>query len=150
MPKASRTLALAALLLATVARSDAPAKLPSPEDSQVAHLKDAQWAPPKAKQFPAGAMGAPVAVDPQTGASVGYGKFPPGTALPSHWHSFAEYTVLLSGKATFTVDGKSTELSPGDYIVIPAKAHHRLTCGPTSECVLITRRAGAVDYNFDG
>ena len=149
MPSASRFLAVAAVFLATVARSDSPPKLPSTEDSQVVHLRDAPWAPPKPKEFPAGAMGALVAVDPQTGASVGYGKFPAGAALPSHWHSFTEYTVLLSGKATFTVEGKSTELSPGDYIVIPARSHHKLTCGPGAECVLITRRAGATDYHFD-
>lgn len=149
MSQASHSLVVAAaLLLGTVARSDAP-KLLSPEDGQIAHLKDAQWNPPKAKEFPPGAMGAPIAVDPQTGASVGYGKFPGGAALPSHWHSFSEYTVLLSGKATFTVDGKSTDLLPGDYIVIPAKAHHRLSCAPGADCVLLTRRAGPTDYHFD-
>src|SRR5277367_902467 len=103
----SRYAALAALCLAPVARSDSPAKPPpSTEDAQVVHLKDAQWAPAKAKEFPPGAMGAPIAVDPQTGGGIGYGKFPAGTSLPSHWHSFTAYTVLLSGKATFTVDGK--------------------------------------------
>lgn len=98
MPSASRFLAVAAVFLATVARSDSPPKLPSTEDSQVVHLRDVPWAPPKPKEFPAGAMGALVAVDPQTGASVGYGKFPAGAALPSHWHSFTEYTVLRAAK----------------------------------------------------
>jgi quercetin dioxygenase-like cupin family protein len=56
---------------------------------------------------------------------------------------------LLSGKATFTVEGKSTELSAGDFIVIPAKAHHQLKCGAGAECVLFTRRAGPTDYHFD-
>jgi len=146
----SRYAALAALCLAPVARSDSPAKPPpSTEDAQVVHLKDAQWAPAKAKEFPPGAMGAPIAVDPQTGGGIGYGKFPAGASLPSHWHSFTEYTVLLSGKATFTVDGKAAELSPGDFIVIPAKVHHKLTCGAGAECVLITRRAGPTDYHWD-
>jgi quercetin dioxygenase-like cupin family protein len=150
MSKASRYLAITALLLAATARSDSPAKpVLSTEDAQMVHLKDVPWAPPKAKEFPPGALTALIATDPQTGASIGYGKFPPGYALPSHWHSFTEYTVLLSGKATFTVDGKAAELSPGDFIVIAAKAHHRLTCGPGAECVLLTRRAGATDYHWD-
>jgi quercetin dioxygenase-like cupin family protein len=149
MTRAPRFFAVGALLLATAARSDAPVKPPSTEDSQVVHLKDVKWSPPKAKEFPPGALVSPIATDPVTGGSIGYGKFPAGYALPSHWHSFTEYTVLLSGKATFTVDGKATELSPGDFIVIPAKAHHRLTCGAGSECVLLTRRAGATDYNWD-
>jgi len=149
MPKPSRLLALAALLLATVARSDAPTKpLPSMDDAQVVHLKDVQWVPPKPKEFPAGAFGAVIAVDPQTGGTVGYGKFPAGAALPTHWHSFAEYTVLLMGTATITVDGKAIEMSAGDFIVIPAKVRHNLKCG-ASECVLMTRRAGPTDYHFE-
>src|SRR5271170_3750337 len=124
MPRPSTFLAVTALLLARTAYSDAPAPAPSTEAAQVVRLKDAKWAAPKAKEIPPGAMAAPIAVDPQTGGSIGYGKFPPGYVLPTHWHSFTEYTVLLSGKATFTVDGKSTELSAGDFIVIPAKAHH--------------------------
>jgi quercetin dioxygenase-like cupin family protein len=149
MSKLSRYACLAALLLAPAARSDAPAKPPSTEDAQVVHLKDVQWTPAKAKEFPPGAMSALIAVDPQSGGSIGYGKFPTGAALPSHWHSFTEYTVLLSGKATFTVDGKATELSAGDFIVIPAKVHHKLNCGAPAECILITRRAGPTDYHFD-
>jgi quercetin dioxygenase-like cupin family protein len=149
MSNASPYFAIAAVFFTTAARSDAPMK-PSPDEGQVAHLKDAQWAPPKPKEFPAGAMGAQFALDPTTGASVGYGKFPGGASLPSHWHSFPEYTVLLSGKATFTVEGKASEMSPGDYIVIPAKAHHKLTCLPGADCVLLTRRSGAIDYHFDG
>ena len=149
MSHANRYIAVTALLLASVARPDAPAKPPSTEDSQVAHLKDVHWMPAKAKEVPPGTMSAVIAVDPQTGGSVGYAKLPPGAKFPSHWHSFAEYTVLLSGTATFTVEGKATELSPGDYIVIPAKAHHQLSCGPTAECFLFTRRGGPTDYHFD-
>lgn len=149
MSHASRYVVLSTLLLAPVARSDAPPKPPSTEDAQLVHLKDVQWTPAKLKEFPSGAMSAVVAVDPQTGGSIGYGKFPPGAALPSHWHSFTEYTVLLSGKATFTVDGKAMELAPGDFIVISAKAHHQLRCSPGQECVVFTRRAGPTDYHFD-
>ena len=149
MRRASRTLAVSAFLLASVARSDGPAKPPSSEDALVVHLQDVQWAPPKLKEFPAGTAGAVVAVDPQTGGPVGYGKLPAGATIPSHWHSFTEYTVLLSGKATLTVEGKSVQLSAGDYFVIPAKAHHKLTCDGSATCVQFTRRAGPTDYHFD-
>ena len=148
MKKPSKFLTLAALLLAGAARSDAPAQPMPMEAAQVAHLKDAKWVAPKPKEFPPGVLVSPIAVDPQTGASMGYGKFPPGAALPMHWHSFTEYTVLLSGNATFTVDGKAIEMSAGDYIVIPPKVPHSLSCSAKAECVLITRRAGATDYHF--
>ena len=149
MRNATVTLAVAAFLLATRAGSQAPVKPPSTEDAQVVHLQDVKWAPPKLKEFPPGALAAVVAVDPQTGGAVGYAKFPGGYKLPAHWHSFTEYTVLLSGSATFTVDGKAMALSPGDYIVIPANAHHSLTCDGSTPCVLLTRRAGPTDYHFD-
>jgi quercetin dioxygenase-like cupin family protein len=149
MSHASRYVAISALLLAPVARPDAPAKPPSTEDSQVVHLKDVLWTPAKGKEFPPGTMSAAIAVDPQTGGSISYGKVPAGAVLPSHWHSFTEYTIVVSGKPTFTVDGKSTELSPGDFIVIPAKAHHGLKCASSADCVVFTRRAGPTDYHFD-
>jgi quercetin dioxygenase-like cupin family protein len=144
----TRFFALLGFLFATVALSDG-ATPPSTEDGQVAHLKDAKWAPPKAPGFPPGALTSPIAVDPQSKASVGYAKFAPGYALPSHWHSFTEYTVVISGAPRFTVDGKAQDLAAGDMIVIPAKAHHALNCTGTAECVVITRRAGPTDYTWD-
>jgi len=149
------TILTVAMLSSAVARADNPAQAsaapssPGIDDGQVANLKDAKWMAPKAPEIPAGALASLVAGDPKTGPSVAYAKFPAGYHFPSHWHSHAEYTVLLSGKAKLTVDGKSHELVPGSYLVIPAKAHHEVVCGAESECVLLTRRAGAIDYHFD-
>jgi quercetin dioxygenase-like cupin family protein len=125
----------------------ADGKPPTMDELQVAHLKDAKFAAPKAPEIPPGAMGAPIASDPN-GSNVGYAKFPPGYTFPMHWHSAAEYTVLLSGKGQFTVNGKAYDLEPGSYIVIPAKAQHMAKCAPGAECVLFTRRAGPPDYNW--
>ena len=125
----------------------ADSKPPTMDEQQVAHVKDAKFAPPKAPEIPPGVMGAPIASDPN-GANVGYAKFAPGYTFPMHWHSHPEYTVLLSGKGQFTVNGKAYDLEPGSYIVIPAKAHHMAKCLPGAECVLLTRRAGPADYNW--
>jgi len=122
-------------------------KPPTMDEQQVAHLKDAKFAAPKLPEIPPGAMGAPIASDPN-GPNVGYAKFKPGYTFPMHWHSFTEYTVLLSGKGEFTVNGKTYELEPGSYIVIPAKAHHMAKCAAGAECILLTRRAGPADYNW--
>src|SRR6267142_2496038 len=121
-------LAAAAVLLSAVASADAP-KPPSTEEAMVIQLEDAKWAPAKAPGMPEGIMGAPIGVDPKTKGPLGYVKFAPGVQLPAHWHSHAEYTALLSGKATLTVDGKPHELSPGSYFTIPAKVKHDLKCG---------------------
>lgn len=150
MNHAARTLVVFAVLFTAIARGDAPpAARPSTEDAQVANLKDAKFNPVTIPGVPPGAMSSLIAGDPKTGASVGYAKFPPGFSFPTHWHSQTEYTTVISGKPRFTVDGKPYDLAPGSYIVIAAKAKHSLTCGPDAECVVVTRRAGAVDYNFE-
>jgi len=143
----SRSVFLATLVAATVVHADAP-KLPSTEDAQAAHLADAKWAAPKAPEIPPGALVSPVAVEPGSGASVGYAKFPPGYQFPAHWHSHGEYTVLVSGKAVFTIAGKEHQLLPGSYVVIPAKETHQVRCESGAECVLLTRRAGPTDYHW--
>jgi len=138
----------ASLLLCATARADGPAKPPSTEDAQVAHVAEAHFAPPKAPEVPAGAMAAAIAVDPATGGSVAYARFPAGYVFRAHWHSHAEYTLLVSGKATFTLDGKSHQLVAGSYVAIPAKLPHSVTCAAGAECVLFTRRAGPTDYHM--
>jgi quercetin dioxygenase-like cupin family protein len=142
----TRRLELSALLflVAGLARAEG---LPSPDDAMVTQVAAATWkAAPK--PVPEGVQVAPIAVDPATKASIAYAKFPPGLKFPTHTHSFNEYTVLISGKATFTLDGVAHELAPGSYIVIPAKTKHSVVCGPGAECVLLTRRAGPTDYQF--
>jgi quercetin dioxygenase-like cupin family protein len=146
-----RATLLFTFFLAAVAYAQAPAtKPPSSEDALVANLAGAKWVAPKVPEIPLGVMISPIGVDPKTDGAIGYAKFPPGYVFPQHWHSHTEYTVLLSGKASFTLDGKTHELMPGSYVVIPAKAHHGVTCGQGSECVLLTRRAGPTDYHFVG
>lgn len=130
------------------AQAQAPAKPPSSEDALAVNLSDAKWVAPNLPEVPPGVMAAPIAVDPKTGGPLGYAKFPPKYVFPMHWHSHPEYSVLISGKASFTLDGKTHQLSPGSYVVIPAKAHHTVTCSAESECVLFTRRGGPIDYHF--
>ena len=146
-----RATLLFTFFLTAAAYAQAPAaKPPSSEDAMAVNLADAKWAAPTLAGIPPGLLASPIGVDPKTGGAIGYAKFPPGYAFPPHWHSHAEYTVLLSGKATFTIDGKKHELLPGSYVVIPAKVQHDATCAKGSECVLLTRRAGPIDYNFVG
>jgi quercetin dioxygenase-like cupin family protein len=131
---------------ATVARADGDAP-PSTEDAQVANLADAKWKP-AAKPHEA-VMLSPIAVDPATKASIAYAKFPAGYKFPTHWHTAAEYSVLLSGKATFTLEGKEHPMVPGSYIVIPGKTRHSLVCDAGAECLVLTRRGGPTDYHWE-
>jgi quercetin dioxygenase-like cupin family protein len=134
-------------VLASAALADAP-KPPSTEEALVADPAEAKFAPVTVPGIPAGAQGAMIGVDPSTRGATTYTKLPAKYHLPAHWHSFAEYSVLVSGSATFTLDGKPHELVPGSYVVIPARTKHELDCGAAGECLLLTRRAGPTDYNF--
>ena len=124
--------------------ADAP-KPPAMDDQLVAHVKDAKFAAPKQPEIPPGVVGSPIAADPG-GANIGYAKYVPGYTFPMHWHSFTEYTTLISGKIQYVVSGKTYDLEPGSYIAIPPKAPHLAKCVSSAECVVLTRRAGPVDY----
>jgi quercetin dioxygenase-like cupin family protein len=140
-------LVAAVLAVAALARAD-DAKTPSTEDAFVANRSSAQLKAVDKPGIPAGVEAALVAKDPATGGTVAYAKIPAGVHFPMHWHSHAEYSVLLSGKAEFTLDGKKHEIGEGSYFVIPAKVHHELTCAADADCVLLTRRAGPTDYHW--
>jgi mannose-6-phosphate isomerase-like protein (cupin superfamily) len=133
------------MLFALLLAAGTPA---STEDTQVIHLKDAKFAPATMAGFPQGISNAPIGVDPSTKGGTGYGKLTAGTKLPEHTHNYAEYTVLISGHGTLTVDGKPQQIAPGDYFILAAKTPHSLTCKKGSDCVLLTRRAGPTDYHF--
>jgi quercetin dioxygenase-like cupin family protein len=138
---------LALVLIVASAVADAP-KPPGIEDGQVTNLADAKWVAPPLPGFPAGVMASPLAVDPASGASVGYAKIPAGTTFPMHWHSAPELSLVISGKGTLTIDGKANPISAGTYAVIPAKAQHKLECAAGADCILFTRRTAKTDYNW--
>jgi len=135
-----------AIVLAQAAAPAAP-KPPGMDEMQVVILKDVKWTPAK-PPLPSGVSVSPIAADPAPGGSIGYAKYTPGLEFPMHWHSATEYTTVLSGTVRYTVEGKTTEMGPGSYIVIPAKAKHSVVCLPASECIAMTRRAGPTDYNW--
>jgi len=126
----------------------AAATPPSTEEALVADVATAKFVEPTMPQAPKGTQNAVIGVDPVTKGATAYVKTPAGAGLPAHWHSHAEYTVLVSGKGTLLLDGKPHEVSPGGYFVIPAKVVHQFTCSKEGDCLLVVRRAGPVDYNF--
>ena len=50
----------------------------------------------------------------------------PGAAAPPHLHDREEVMVQLSGSARVAVGEEVFELSPGDALVVPAGAEHRV------------------------
>ena len=143
---------LALLLLSAVARADEAAPKPPPppstEEVLVTDPATAKFAPATLAGLPKGVENALIGVDPKTGGATAYAKIPGGVKIPMHWHTYAEYSALLAGKATLMLDGKTHAMRPGSYVVIPGKAHHDVTCDQGAACLLLTRRAGPIDYNF--
>ena len=45
-----------------------------------------------------------------------------------HHHPHIQSTYVKSGRFVFSVDGKETEVGPGDSFVIPANAVHGCVC----------------------
>jgi quercetin dioxygenase-like cupin family protein len=134
-----------ALFAAAALRADAP-KLPGMDDPIIVDPTSLQWKPAPEERAPKGTMVSPVSVDPQTKASVGYTRIPGGSVFPMHSHSYTDYSTLIAGKMTYTFEGKKHELIAGSYFVAPPKAPHALTCEEGNDCILLTRRAGPVDY----
>ncbi len=127
---------------------NAPPLPPSTEDFLVGDPAHAAWVPSEKLGLPKGAQVALIGTDPVTTGATVYLKTPAGWHTPLHWHTHTEYVAFVSGKATFTVDGKAHELVPGVYVVVPGKLQHELTCAAGSECLLLIRRAGPADINW--
>jgi quercetin dioxygenase-like cupin family protein len=135
------------LVAAAAVAADAP-KPPSTEDALVVSPASLKFVDSTTPNAPKGSQQAMVGVDPNTKGATAYARTPAGAGLPSHWHSHAEYTALLSGSGTLTLDGKQHQVGPGAYFVIPARTVHQFVCAAGGDCLLLTRRAGPTDYNF--
>ncbi|MEO8505514.1 MAG: cupin domain-containing protein [Acidobacteriota bacterium] len=73
----------------------------------------------------------------RTGSQVLY-RMPANFAVPSHWHTSAERTVLVSGKLRLKYDGSAPEiLAPGDSVESPGKMPHAAFCFKGAPCVVL-------------
>ena len=61
-------------------------------------------------------------------ASMGYRVdvyvYPPGTRFPPHTHDVDKVDAVLSGRFRISLGGRSVELTPGDWVEVPAGAEH--------------------------
>ena len=54
--------------------------------------------------------------------------FDAGTEGALHTHPHTQCSYVISGKFTYTVDGETVELNPGDSVVVPGGAVHGTLC----------------------
>jgi quercetin dioxygenase-like cupin family protein len=58
------------------------------------------------------------------------------------WHEHRDEELFLCWDGTFLIDiedGESIQLNPGDLVVVPAKARHRVVAPMTAHTVLVER-----------
>ncbi len=122
----------------------------SPDEALVTHLEDANWGPPGTREgFPKGVQSAQLGVDPDSGGPIYYARFPAGSHFDLHWHTYTEYVAVLSGEVTIVLGEEIHALSPGSYIVIPARMNHSWDVpAGGDDSVILVRRRGPADFNF--
>ncbi len=123
---------------------------PSTEEYLVAHLADAKWMPAQKLEpkMPPGAEVALIGADPVSTGATTYVRMKGGYKLPAHWHTHLETSIMIAGKGTYVVNGKSIASLPGTFVNVPSKAHHEFSCDAGAECVFVVRRSGPTDYNW--
>jgi quercetin dioxygenase-like cupin family protein len=122
---------------------------PSTDDLLVAELAKAAWTPADKMGYPAGAQMALIGADPTTTGTTVYLKTPGGYKMPAHWHTHNQHLVVISGKGTFTINGKPSPMVAGTYFSIPSKTPHEFVCdagGP--DCVMVQQSLGPADLNW--
>ena len=83
----------------------------------------------------------------------GYGmlnRWPAGTDVPLHWHTFDMRGVLLEGTLVITPEGGSAQtLTPGgSYAYVPGRLKHTTTCKAGADCVFFSTSNLRFDTKF--
>lgn len=61
----------------------------------------------------------------------------PNMAVANHWHDDWEFTILLKGEMSYSINGKSYELSEGDTVFINSQQMHYGYSRDGSDCSFI-------------
>lgn len=74
-------------------------------------------------------------------------SFETGAVGADHTHSHTQCSYVLSGHFRYTVEGESTELAPGDSIVVPSGLVHGTVCLEKGFCWISLRPAAGIFFN---
>jgi quercetin dioxygenase-like cupin family protein len=115
----------------------------------VIDFRDAEWGPPgTTPRFPRGVQTAQLGIDPDNGGPTYLARFPTGSHFDLHWHTNAEYVVVLQGRVTIVLGEETHALSPGSYVVIPERMRHSWDVPAGEDAVILVRRRGPADFHF--
>jgi quercetin dioxygenase-like cupin family protein len=121
---------------------------PSTDEYMTAQLADARWTPVEKleSRLPPGAELALIGADPMSTGITAYMRMKPGYHLPAHAHTHTSWLTTLSGKGTWTIDGKKTPSTVGTFVIVHSKQTHEFACDSGAPCVFLLRRSGPTDY----
>jgi quercetin dioxygenase-like cupin family protein len=74
----------------------------------------------------------------------------PGSGLPPHRHDHLEAFAVLDGGGTFHIDEDTSEIGPGDSVVVPVGARHFLEAGREGAVLMVAMLPGTVMFRDDG
>lgn len=150
--RSTLSIALLGLLFATAAwpQKQSEKNPASGYPSAPFSLETAHWSEPYSGPlgYPKGAQRASLGIDSRTGGETYYARFPAGSRFALHWHSHAEYAVVLRGKVAHLLGKQRYALQTGDYVVIPPKVEHGWEVDASGDVFLLIRRDGPADFNF--
>ena len=69
-------------------------------------------------------------------ASLALVELAPGAVVPEHRHEHEQLGMVVEGKMTFTIDGRTRELGPGGTWRIPSNAPHDAVAGDDGAVVV--------------
>ena len=97
--------------------------------------------------MPACMVGAVVDGDPAKGAFSVAVRASAGCSVPWHWHTANERLVMVTGTAHVQMkDGKSLQLSPGGFSLMPSRHQHRFSCA--TKCMLYVQSDAPFDLHY--
>ena len=77
-------------------------------------------------------------------------EVPPGGGLPAHRHDHQDVFTVAAGGGTMHIDDEVHEIGPGDAVVVPTGAVHRLDAGSDGAAIVVTMLAGTRFIREDG
>lgn len=74
--------------------------------------------------------------NPDVGVRFYYSKMDEPGLVPFHWHRSLEIIYVIHGELTFTLNHAMTQISDGQFIVVPSGAIHAVSNTPNEAYVL--------------
>ena len=132
----------ASLALCLPNLADAQVSATEPAARNIAQMKFGPIAP-----LPTCMSGAVQNGDPAKGAFIVAVKLATGCTIPWHWHTAAEYLMIVSGTGRMEMkDNQPKTIRAGSYVQLPAHHVHQFQC--KNKCTFFFYSDGAWDIHY--